>query len=381
MTQESASPYNNPMNNPTAANKGTTNNKPKKSAVREWLDAIVFAVVVATIFRWLLVEPFTIPTPSMEKSLLVGDYLFVSKLHYGARTPMTPLQIPLAANKIWGTNIPSFVDWIQLPQYRLPAISEVKRNDAVVFNCPVDPAPDYPVDMKTHYIKRCIGLPGETLEIKDQQVYIDGKPIENPEGLQQSYIVETKQNQMVRDRVFSELGITDVEQFGNSYLIHTNDAKAAELRKADFISSVTKEIFRKEGIDPRGRSYPYATGFDWTIDNFGPLKIPQAGETIELNTQNVALYKQVIMYYEHNKGITEANGQLLQDGKPLTSYTFKQNYYFMMGDNRHNSADSRVWGFVPEDHVLGKALFIWMSVNPYPEGSKIRWERLFSGIH
>lgn len=354
--------------------------KPKKSAFREWLDALVFAVVVATVFRWLLVEPFTIPTPSMEKSLLVGDYLFVSKLHYGARTPMTPLQIPLAANKIWGTDIPSFVDWIQLPQYRLPAISEVKRNDAVVFNCPVDPAPDYPVDMKTHYIKRCIGLPGETVEIKDQQVYINGKPIENPEGIQQSYIVETKQNQMVRDRVFTELGITDVEQFGNGYLIHTNDATAAELRKADFIASVTKEIFRRENLDSRGRSFPYATGFDWTIDNFGPLKIPQAGETVELNAQNIALYKQIILYYEHNKGITESNGQLLQDGKPLTAYTFKQNYYFMMGDNRHNSADSRVWGFVPEDHILGKALFIWLSVNPRSEGSKIRWERIFSTV-
>jgi signal peptidase I len=374
----------------------STKNKPEnttpkapakpKSALREWLDAIVFAVIVATLFRWFFVEPFTIPTPSMEKSLLVGDYLFVSKLHYGARTPKTPLQIPLAANKIWGTEIPSFLRWIQLPQYRLPGFSEVTRNDAVVFNYP--PEVDLPTDMKTYYIKRCIGLPGEEISMQNQQVYIDGKPIVAPIHSQTSYALETRE--ILKERVFQGFGITDVDQTANGYQVHTDSVTAEELRKAEFTVKLTKQLYEKSDAYSGARFFSQVNGigstmlpkFDWTIDNFGPMRIPKKGAVLPVEPQNLFLYEHVIRHYEGNEDVKVEGGKLMIGGKEVTSYTFKQNYYFMMGDNRHNSADSRFWGFVPEDHILGKALFVWLSVNPNPseEEGRVRWKRLFTGI-
>jgi signal peptidase I len=364
--------------------KETTSNTPaakkkQKSALREWLDAIVFAVIVATLFRWFLVEPFTIPTPSMEKSLLVGDYLFVSKIHYGARTPKTPLQIPLAANKIWGTNINSFVDWIQLPQFRLPGISEVKRYDAVVFNYPAET--EYPTDMRTYYIKRCIGLPGETLEVKEQEVHIDNSALQDPEHVQTSYLVTTKE--VVKERVFRSFGITDYIQGPMGYIVSCEPGTAEKLKNADFVSSITKQVYSRTN-SPKGNTYPGSMLFDWTIDNFGPLTIPAKGMTIKLDESNVALYGTVIKNYEGNKDVNIENGQLTLAGTLINEYTFKQDYYFMMGDNRHNSADSRSWGFVPADHILGKGLFVWMSVDLHESwtniGDKIRWNRIFSSI-
>ncbi len=346
-----------------------------KSKVREWTDAIVFAVIAATIIRWLFLEAYTIPTPSMEKSLLVGDFLFVSKMHYGARTPATPLQVPLTHQKIWGTNIPSYLDWIKLPQYRLPGFSEVKRNDVVVFNWP--PEHQYPVDLKTNYIKRCIGIAGDVIEIKDMQVYINGEAVANPPKMQYRYLIETPET--INKRVFEKYDITEKYKVSGGYMVFTTPATAAELNNLQFIKNVT--VLEDEPGRAELRIYPDASKYPWNVDYWGPMKIPAKGWTIEVNNETMTKYGPVIEYYEGNDEVAVGDSTLVIDGQPRTTYTFKQDYYFMMGDNRHNSEDSRFWGFVPADHIVGKALFIWMSIDP-EQGffKKVRWSRLFDGI-
>ena len=346
-----------------------------KSKIKEWTDAIVFAVIAATLIRWLFMEAFTIPTPSMEKSLLVGDFLFVSKLHYGARTPATPLQVPLTHQYIWGTKIPSYLDWIQLPQYRLPGFSSVKRNDVVVFNHPTEL--QYPVDLKTNYIKRCIGIAGDKIEVRDMQVYINDKPIENPPKMQYKYFITTTEN--INQRVFDKYDITEVYQMANGYLVFTMPQTAKELAKLPFIKDI-QVIEGKEG-QAEARIYPDASKYPWNTDFWGPIIIPAEGMTIDINNETLTKYGYVIQYYEGNNEVEIANGTLKIDGQPMSQYTFKQDYYFMMGDNRHNSEDSRFWGFVPADHIVGKALFIWMSIDPNGGFTdKIRWNRLFNLI-
>ena len=351
--------------------------KKQKSVAREWADAIIFAVIAATIIRWLFLEAFTIPTPSMEKSLLVGDFLFVSKIHYGPRTPKTPLQVPLTHQKIWWTNIPSYVDWIQLPQYRLPGFTSIKQNDVVVFNYP--PELEYPVDLKTNYIKRCVGLPGDSLKVVDTQVYINGNALENPEKMEFRHNIIT--NQEIKDRVFKNYDITDYERTNYGYIVQTTPTTAKEFAKLPFVESVEILKMSPDQINPR--VYPKNTQlFDWNEDYFGPIWIPTEGTTIELNEMNLALYRDVIQNYEHNDEVRIENGLVYIDGEEVTSYTFKQDYYFMMGDNRHNSEDSRFWGFVPKDHVVGKAFFIWLSLDKYESFlHKIRWKRIFNLIH
>ncbi len=366
----------------------------KKSATREWFDSILFAVVAATLIRWLFMEAFTIPTPSMEKSLLVGDFLFVSKLHYGTRTPKTILQVPLTHQKIWGTNIPSYSDLIQLPQLRLPGFTHVKSGDVVVFNYPVpEPGqPDYPSDLRTNYIKRCIGTPGDVVEVRDQQVYLNGKPMANPPKMQNEYFLKTAET--VNEKVFRRYGITDFENYtetyndtipGNDvsgYVVKTTPETAAMLKQQDFIKSVVdiKDEKGKRGFGMSGQGmYPESPLFDWNRDFYGPITVPKKGVTVPLNEKNIAFYRLVIQRYEGNENVETTTTSIKINGKPISSYTFKQDYYFMMGDNRHNSADSRFWGFVPDDHIVGKAVFIWMSIDPNPESvfSKIRWNRLF----
>jgi len=359
--------------------------KPQKSPTREWFDSILFAVVAATLIRWLFMEAFTIPTPSMEKSLLVGDFLFVSKLHYGTRTPKTPLQLPLTHQKIWLTDIPSYTDAVQLPSYRLPGFSSVKRGDVVVFNYP--PEEQYPSDLRTNYIKRCIGIPGDQVEIRERQVFVNGQATENPARSETSYFLKT--SSVVSAKVFKKYDITDYEQTtetyndtipendASGYLIHTTPETAAKLKEQDFV----------QGLDvigePKGQQnpmiYPQSPLFSWNVDNFGPVTVPKKGATIQLDEKNIALYGPVIQKHEGNENVEISGNSVKIGGKAITSYTFKQDYYFMMGDNRHNSADSRFWGFVPEDHIVGKAVFIWMSIDPDPESvfSKIRWNRLF----
>ncbi len=371
----------------------------KKSVAREWLDSIVFAVVAATLIRWLFMEAFTIPTPSMEKSLMVGDFLFVSKLHYGTRTTTTPLQIPLTHQTIWGTQIPAYSRLIQLPSYRLPGFTHVKAGDVVVFNYPGDPEDPnepvsyggwqyHPVDLRTNYIKRCIGLPGQTIQVRDAQVYIDGKPsIQTP---RMQFYYELVATEQLNERAFSRFDIQNFEesqpdsaqQAGTfRYRLLATPEGVEKIKEASFTRSL-KQFSPYTPTSAESQIYPSAS--HWNPDFYGPIQIPKKGLTIDLDSSNVARYAGQITHFEgyDPKQITVTNNTLSIDGKVQRSYTFKQDYYFMMGDNRYNSADSRFWGFVPEDHVVGKAVFVWMSIDPNPASfwQKIRWNRLFRVI-
>ena len=363
---------------PFLGKKNKESSKPK-TKTREWIDAIVFAVVAATIIRWLLLEAFTIPTPSMENSLLVGDFLFVSKIHYGPRTPKTPLQVPLTHQKIWGTDIPSYLDWIQLPQTRLPGFSSVKRNDVVVFNYP--PEFEYPVDLKTNYIKRCVAVPGDILNVNATQVYINGEAMVNPPKMQLRYFLFT--DERINDRIFKQHDISDYNKDlrGTGYYIFATPESAAELAELPFIDNV--RLLQRTDDDVEPRIFPNATEYPWNADFFGPIKIPGEDMTILVNKENMVKYGSVITNFEGHEDvvINEAEGTLNIDGANIEEYTFKQNYYFMMGDNRHNSEDSRFWGFVPEDHIVGKAFFIWLSLDPNESFlGKVRWSRFLNLI-
>lgn len=346
----------------------------KKGPVREWVDAIVFAVVAATLIRWAFMEAFTIPTPSMENSLLVGDFLFVSKMNYGPRTPKTPLQIPLTHAKIWGTDIPSYIDAIQLPQYRFPGFGNVERNDVVVFNYP--PEFEHPIDLKTHYIKRCVAVPGDTLKIIDSEVYINGKKGEDPPEMQFGYRIIT--DQTIRDRVFKKYGIWDYTPLMDGYFMQAKPEAAEQIAKLDFIKNLIPHKARKNEVN--ARMFPDGS-LGWNGDFYGPLLIPGEGLTMNVNDSTLLLYGSTIKNYEGHKEVTIKDGKLSINGQNIDKYTFVQNYYFMMGDNRHNSEDSRFWGFVPEDHVVGEASFIWLSLDQN-EGilNKIRWRRFFNII-
>ncbi len=370
--------------------------KKPKSAVREWWDAILFAVVAATLIRWLIMEAYPIPTPSMENSMLVGDFLFVSKFHYGTRTPRTPLQVPLTHQKIWFTNIPSYSDWIQLPSYRLPGFTHVKRNDVVVFNVPrieennygnYNPNSwiDYPVDLKTNYIKRCVAEAGDVFEIRNRQIFINGTPFENPEGLRYQYLIESTND--INNRNIEKFGL-DGDDFAYKgrwnadkpdavyYTMFLTEKQKALVQAEPYIKSV---ILYESGEAPR---FPFSKYTEsWTGNDYGPLTIPKEGMTIAINDSTLSIYGTTISDYDGNKNVEIKEGTLTIDGKEVTEYTFNQNYYFMMGDNRDNSLDSRYWGFVPEDHVVGKGFFIWLSIDKY--GSfldKIRWNRFFKPV-
>lgn len=352
--------------------------KKKKSPAREWVDALVFAVVAASLIRWLFLEPFTIPTASMEKSLLVGDFLFVSKMHYGTRIPKTPLQVPLTHQKIWGTELSSYSDAIQLPYMRLPGFSDVERNDVVVFNYPVEF--QYPVDLKTNYIKRAVGVAGDILEVKNGDVYVNGEASPKPEQMQYSYDLMT--NRKLNADFFTDYGINQesyLEFTDNSgYLVFASEEVINRLKSSPVVTSVTKRI---QTIGGESGIFPDGMMMGWNRDTFGPLQIPTEGWTIDLTTENVIKYGFTIEKYEGLEQVEIKEGQLFIDGKKAENYTFKQNYYFMMGDNRHDSLDSRYWGFVPEDHIVGKAWFLWLSLDKYESMfNKIRWSRIFKGI-
>jgi len=357
-----------------------------QSVAREWFNSIVFAVIAATLIRWTTVEAFVVPTPSMENTILVGDYLFVSKFHYGTRTTSTPLQIPLTHQKIWGTNIPSYLNWIELPSYRLPGFSEVTREDIVVFNIPpvsLNDGEEHPVQLKTNYVKRCVGLPGDVVVIDDQQVSVNGNPLGKPAHMKYSYRVTTENALTERTLRDMELSTNDYFYLGKDNLAHAvyhmflTQSQFETLNRAPYVMHVEEQLKAKGRGE--GDIFPSVSYAPWNGDNYGPLTIPAEGMTIPVNDSTMALYGEVIRLYEGHKHVELSDGRLTIDGTQRQEYTFGQNYYFMMGDNRHNSLDSRYWGFVPEDHVVGKALFIWMSLDDEAGFfNKIRWNRLFT---
>jgi signal peptidase I len=367
----------------------------QKGPIAEWTEAITFAVVAATLIRWTIMEAYTIPTPSMENSLLVGDFLFVSKFHYGTRTPATPIQIPLTHQKIWFTDLPSYSKLIQLPQFRLPGLTKIKNGDVVVFNVPGDYENNwgnndestwehYPVDLKMNYIKRCVGTPGDKIEIRNRQVYYNGTALENHELMQFKYRVVA--GDQINERIFEKYSLSPEEDYffegldNNNqaiYAMHLTNETAAELKALPYIKSV--DIIPLDG--DASRTFPSYPKLNWTGDNYGPLTIPSKGMRIVLNDSTVAFYGNAIQNYEYNRNVEIKNGKITIGGSEISEYTFKQDYYFMMGDNRHNSHDSRYWGFVPADHIVGKGFFIWLSIDKFESWlGKIRWRRFFKPI-
>lgn len=405
----------------------------KKGAAREWGDAILFAVVAATIIRTFTLEAFTIPTGSMEKSLRVGDYLFVSKMAYGPRMPMTPISFPFAHHTIPGTEkTQSYVEWFTQPYYRLPGFGDVERLDAVVFNFPAgdtiinDPElqghnyysiiqgnayeiwrkngekDDFwankakyeaaargffekrygikarPLDKRENYIKRCIGMPGDVFEIREGLVYANDVKIDWPEYAQMEYLVKT--NGQLNPKLLKEqydLNPSDInfDSENEGYLISMPEETVEAIQKLGVVNDISLSL--KEKGSYAGTSmpiFPNDPNYDWTEDNFGPLYIPKKGDVIDLDLANLPLYERAIEVYEAN-ALEVKDGKIYINGELAKSYTFKQDYFMLMGDNRHHSADSRFWGFVPEDHVVGEAVFIWFSKDPY---TGIRWDRVFS---
>ena len=450
-------------------NKLRMKNPYQKNQVREWAEAIVFAVFAAAFIRMFLIEAYVIPTSSMEGSLNVGDYLFVSKAHYGIRTPKTIAMIPLLHNRLPFFNGESYLEKPNLPFKRLPAIESIDRNDPVVFNYPEgdsvyvipgrtwsiydyrrnsipqataaritagrEPLVTRPIDKMDHYIKRCIAIPGDSLQIKDRVVYINGQPGKVPSNVQFRYLVKFKG--AINDKKFDEWGISVEDQrFYNDsgethrMLVMNEDQKEkvkamdpsieilpndmywvstpegydnnqmqtlgidnANIRSANSVNRIlftltTEQASNLANSDTAIVVEPYEEGArlfphdpvmtkGWTVDNFGPIWVPKKGETITITPNNIAPYKRVISVYEGND-LEIKNGRIHINGKQTTQYTFKMNYYWMQGDNRHNSEDSRVWGFVPENHIVGKPLFIWFSTKNANMRDGINWDRIFT---
>lgn len=402
--------------------------------VMSWVDAIVFALIAVYFVNLYFFQNYEIPSSSLEKSLLTGDYLFVSKASYGPRKPMTPLTMPLTQHTLPITGTKSYIEWPQWGYERVKGLGDVQLNDIVVFNYPAGDsllenpqyqAQDYyqlcynigyqimqqnpdsieasrldefykevynagrsyimanpaefgqlitrPIDRRENYVKRCVGLPGQTLQIKNRIVYLDGKPNKEPDNVQYTYNIKLVQN--IPDELMAELGITmedlsSLNQFG--FMPLTRHAYDVLKSRTDIVKSI--EI---NTLAYYAEVYPLNARTHWTRDNYGPVWIPKKGETIKLTPENIHVYERPIAIYEGNE-LEIRNGKYFINGKQTDSYTFKMDYYWMMGDNRHNSADSRYWGFVPEDHIVGKPIFIWLSIDP--DGRGVRWNRLFRWV-
>ena len=404
--------------------------------IMSWVDAIVFALVAVYFINLFFFQNYVIPSSSLEKSLLTGDYLFVSKVSYGPRIPQTPLTMPLTQHTLPVFECKSYIEWPQWDYRRVQGLGHVELNDIVVFNYPSGdticgdlryqardfygmcydigyqfypnrPNPDSltamqrlrffdevkqlgrkyieqnrqefgsigtrPADRRENYVKRCVGLPGQTLQIKDRIIYLDGKENKEPDNVQYTYYVRLKRHltdeEMLQWQITME-DLTQLNQYG--FMPLTNVAFREMKQRTDLVDSI-EPVTEASDID----IYPLNGNKHWTRDNYGPIWIPKKGERIELTLDNLPVYERPIRVYEDNE-LTVRDGKIFINGKETTEYTFKMDYYWMMGDNRHNSADSRYWGFVPEDHIVGKPIFIWWSSDPDRHGfSGIRWSRLF----
>ena len=406
---------------------------PQVRSVLEWVDDILFALIAVYFINIFVFQNYQIPSSSLEKSLLVGDYLFVSKLSYGPRVPNTPLSFPLVQNTLPILNTKSYLEWPEWGYKRVKGFGNVERNDIVVFNFPAGDTvalkvqnPDYytlidmygrdqvnndkatfgeviyrPVDKRENYVKRAIGMPGDTLQIIDNQVYIDGVAAKNPEDMQYNYFVETD-GSMISDDQFRQLNVSKEDRIlvsdgknnlptltflgftpnaNNQYgLVYQMPLTKSALEKAKKMPNISNIIIEPDAWS--GSTYPVGYETGWSRDNYGPIWIPKKGATIELTPENIALYERCIVNYENNK-LEVKNGEVYINGKPAKTYTFDYDYYWMMGDNRHKSADSRSWGFVPEDHVVGKPIMIWLSLDKDRSlfDGGIRWDRMFRWVH
>lgn len=381
-----------------------------KHNVSPWINSTLYAVVAASAIHMCFIQPFIIPTSSLEKTLLVGDFLFVSKVNYGVRMPMTPFAVPMVHDTIPMLGVKSYLSEVQLPYLRLPALQEVKRNDIVVFNWPTDtvrffrdPSGLYahkPIDKKSNYVKRAVAVAGDVFEIKNGDVYIGGEKetYSVQTKLQSSYLITVTDEfwqhilatfgqgyspeQLLPYYLYHKFGITDGSGLVAKNVILVQSATsevAALLRTTVGVKSVEKNL--KAQGEYRPEIFPHSPKFAWNEDNFGPITIPAQGQSVAISVENLPLYERIITTYEGNSLKVEGQNIYI-NGEKTSTYTFKQNYYWMMGDNRNNSEDSRFWGFVPFDHIVGKPLFIWMSLNNNESGlDKIRWERLFTGIN
>ena len=371
-----------------------------KNVTADTISSIFFALVVATIVHTYVMQPFQIPTASLEKSLLIGDFLFVSKFHYGARPQMTAIALPMVHDTIPLLNKKSYLSWPQYPYYRLPGFQKIKNNDIVVFNWPADTLfnmykaadkrYDKPIDKKTNYVKRCVGIPGDSLSIKDGIVFINNKELILPERAKPQYSYKVGydgKTQINFEYLLKDLNVTDgagfISEKRDTLFIAAMTFESAErLKNVPGITAVTRVIHKgsEDGIFPDFQDKKPSEIRSWNNDNFGPIYIPQAGKTVALNLKSLPFYKKIISEYENN--ILEVSGSEIKiNNKIATTYTFKQDYYWMMGDNRHNSLDARYFGYTPENHIVGKPVFIWLSLDPNEKGlKKIRWNRMFTTV-
>ncbi|WP_348812454.1 signal peptidase I [Flavobacterium maritimum] len=384
-----------------------------KTKTEDIVSSLLFAIIVATLVHTYIIQPFTIPSSSLEKTLFTGDFLFVSKLNFGARTPMTAVALPMVHDSIPFFGLKSYLfnddaakketlllNKFQLPYFRFPAIEYIKRNEIVVFNQPADTLRDMdnfhpdrnyykPIDKKTNLVKRCVGIPGDSLEIREGNIYINGKISKLPESAkpQYNFLIDTKGEAINQDALVHRYGAREGLKYANGYFALTNtgeyfltltDEEAKLIAINPVVKGVKKHLMSK---GENGNVFPHISSLGWNIDNFGPIYIPKKGSTIKLNIKTLPIYKRIIEEYENNS-LEIHDKEIVINGKVSNTYTFKQDYYWMMGDNRQNSLDARFWGYVPFDHVVGKPVFIWFSWDKDGIGiNKVRWNRVFSVVN